>query len=243
MEPLVDQEPPSGWGTDSLTEFMTYAYQNRYATFANKKDWFGRLIGIDACFEKVLRDWTNPTNEISASLFYLCHNSFRAACEHAAAGQVTATFPQLRVCLECAGYALHIHKNDGLDEIWLRRQDDDAAMQAVKSEFRQGNIRATIKSANQHAAKRYDNLYQRTIDFGAHPNEMAMTSNLRIVDQGDRKKLEHLYLQGDSLPLTHALKTTAQVGVCSLEILQEAVAERFELLGVRAEILKLRKGL
>lgn len=239
----MEKDSPPGWGQDALTEFMSVTYQNRFATFANKKDWFDRLIGIDGCFMTISDGWINPSNIISASLLFRCHASFRAACEHATAGQVTEAFPQLRACLECAGYALHIYKNAGTDKIWLKRQDSDAAMGAVISEFKQGNIRATIQAANRHAAKRYHDLYQTTIDLGAHPNERSVTGNLRIIDQGDSKKLQQVYLHSDGLPLMHALKTTAQVGVCSLEILQEAFAARFELLGVHAEILRLRKGL
>lgn len=239
----MEQDSPPGWGHDRLTEFMELAYENRFATFAKKKNWFGLLIQIDACFVKIANDWVNPTNVLSTSLFYRCHASFRATCEHSVAGQVAETFPQLRSCLEYAGYALHIHQNTGLQETWLRRHENDDTMKAAKREFAISEIRSTIQTANVHAAKRFDELYQRAIDFGAHPNERAVTSNLEIIDSGDRKEFKHAYLHDDGLPLRHVLKSTAQAGVCALEILQEAFAARFELLGVRAELLELRRGI
>ena len=67
---------------------MSITYQNRFATFVNKKDWFDRLIGIDACFMTISDGWINPANIVSASLLFRCHASFRAACEHATADQV-----------------------------------------------------------------------------------------------------------------------------------------------------------
>ena len=235
--------PPPGRPADSLTEFFEAAYHNRFATFANKKDWVDRLVRLDQCFMRIATDWLNPPDMITPFLFLRCHSAYRAACEHAFAGQVVDTFPQVRACLEYAGYALHIHKNTGLGETWLRRHDDAATMTAVKSAFTVSNIRATIGKSNQHAAKVFNELYQRAIDFGGHPNERSVTGSLAIIEQGDRKEFLQIYLHSDDLALDHALKTTAQTGLCALEIFQEVFAARFELLGVRAELLELRKGL
>ncbi|MSP67134.1 MAG: hypothetical protein EXQ96_03350 [Alphaproteobacteria bacterium] len=235
--------PPPGWGTDTLTGFIEAAYRNRFATFANKRDWFQRLTRLDACFLRIAKDCLNPSDYIAALLFMRCHSAYRAACEHALAGQCADLFPQVRVCLEYAGYALHIHRNAGLGEKWLRRHDDKATKRAVKNEFTVSNIRTTIGKINEHAAKVFDELYQRTIDLGAHPNEQAVTGSLAITKQENRTEFQQIHLHSDSLSLDHGLRTTAQTGVCSLEIFQGVFAERFELLGIRAEFLKLRKGL
>jgi hypothetical protein len=235
--------PPPGWGADELSAFLETAYQNRYATFVNKKDWFRRLARIDGAFLRITKDWLNPTNLISPLLFFRCHAAYRAACEHALAGQIAESFLQNRACLEYAGYSLHIHKNAGFDELWLRRHDDDASLKAMKAEFLIAKISASIANVNRHTAKVFDDLYQRAIDYGAHPNERSMTGSLAIVEREGGRELQQIYLHGEGLLLDHALKTVAQTGVCGLEILQEAFAARFELLGVRAELLELRKGL
>lgn len=235
--------PPDGWLDDSLTEFLETAHRNRFATFANKQALSQRLIALDACFVHVAKDWLNPSNLLISFLFLRCHSAYRAACTHAMAGQVTDTYPQIRACLEYAGYALYMHKNSGLAETWLKRHDDDATMKAVKREFTIANIRTTVERVDQHAAKVFAELYERAIDFGAHPNERAITGSLEVIDQDKRKSYESIYLHGDSSALDYALKTTAQTGVCALEILQAIYPERFEILGVRADLLELRKGL
>ena len=99
--------------------------------------------------------------------------------------------------------------------MWLTRHEDEATKKAVRNEFLVSNVRATIEKANRHAAKVFDELYERAIDFGGHPNERAITGSLKITDLGDRKSFESLYLHDDDLSLEHALKTTAQTGVCS----------------------------
>jgi hypothetical protein len=235
--------PPPGWADDSLTEFLENAHRNRFATFANKKDWYIRLANLDCCFVQIANDWLNPRHLLTPLFFLRCHSAFRAACEHAMAGQVTDAFPQIRVCLEYAGYALYIHKNPKLAEMWLKRHDSDAATKAVKNKFKVANVRATIEKANKHTAKVFAELYERAIDFGGHPNERSITGSLKITDLGDRKSFDSLYLHGNGLEMDHALRTTAQTGVCALVILQEAFPERFELLGVRAALMELRKGL
>lgn len=235
--------PPNGWADDSLTEFIEAAHRNRFATFDNKKGWSQRLVALDGCFMRVAKDWLNPRNLLIPFFFLRCHSAYRAACEHAMAGQVTDAYPQIRACLEYAGYALHINKNAELAETWLRRHDSDTTMRTVKREFTVANVRVTIEGADRHAAKVFAELYERAIDFGGHPNERAITGSMEMIDSGDRKLYKSIYLHGDSLALDHALKTTAQTGVCSLEILQAVYPERFELLGVRADLLELRKGL
>lgn len=234
---------PPGWAEDTLSEFLELAHRNRFATFANKNAIFERLQRIDASFMRVAKDWLNPSDITTPHLFLRSHAAFRAACEHAMAGQVAEVFPLLRSCLEFAGYALHIHLNPGFDELWLRRHDDEAAMKAVKNEFTIFNVRNSIEGANRHAANVFNELYQRTIDFGGHPNERAITGNMRMLKQPGRTEFQQVYLHDDSLMLDHGLRTTAQTGVCALEILQDVFKARFEILGVRAELLELRKGL
>lgn len=237
------QRTPPGWCSDSLSDFMEAAHQNRFATFVNKNGAYTRLSRLDACFLRIATDWTNPKSFITPHLFLRSHAAYRAACEHALGGQLAELFPEVRACLEYASYALHLHSNPGLEEVWLRRHDDAAAMKEVKDEFKISNVRATLKKANVHAANVFDQLYQRAIDFGGHPNERAITGNLAVEERVSGTEFQQIYLHGDGLALDHGIKTTAQTGVCALEILREVFTARFELLGVRAELLRLRKGL
>ena len=240
---MNDKGLPPGWGDDDLTSYFELAYRNRFATFANKRPVFDRLIAIDSCYMEIAKNWLNPKKLMEAILFLRCHTAYREACEHAVAGQTAGVFPLVRVCLEYAGYALHMSENEGLDELWLRRHDDVDSKKAMKNEFTPANVRATIKTKNQHIEDVFKNLYDRTIDFGAHPNERSITANLTIIDQEKSKKFESVYAHGDGPQFDHALKTCAQTGIASLEIFQDIFPGRFELLGIRHKILSLRQGL
>jgi hypothetical protein len=119
----------------------------------------------------------------------------------------------------------------------------EASLTAAKNAFSHRKVQATVTAANRDAGERFEMLYQRTIDFGGHPNERSVTANMSMVEEPDRLMMQAVYLHADGDALDLALKTVAQCGICSLEILQGAFNALFELLGVNAAMLDLRKGL
>lgn len=158
-------------------------------------------------------------------------------------GQVPDTFPVLRACLEYALYALHINANPALGEVWVRRHDDAASLRRVRQEFTHTAVIATLeaKDANLHPV--IQQLYERSIDFGAHPNERAITGSMTIQREPGRVELQQIYLHGDSLSLDLGLKTTAQIGLGCLCIFQHIFLERFRILGIQDMIDQLRREL
>ena len=83
----------------------------------------------------------------------------------------------------------------------------------------------------------------QTIDYGAHPNELALTSLLKRSDEGDVVKFNLNYLSGDSSAFRLSIKTTAEVGLCSLYIFKNVYNDRFKILGVTDKLEKLKSGL
>jgi len=86
-------------------------------------------------------------------------------------------------------------------------------------------------------------MYQRTIDWGGHPNERSVTGNMKMIEEPDRRVMLAIMLHGDGVELDMALKTAAQCGMVSLELLQVLYTAKFELLGINAAMLDLRRGL
>lgn len=234
---------PPEWGDDGLSEFLELAHRNRFATFVNKPDWYRRLADVDACFATISRDWINPQSEVAAFLLLRCHSAYRAACGAALAGQTVEAFVLLRAGLEAAGYALHIQRNAPLAVTWLKRHDSDDDMKAAKKSFEIRAIKKTLAAADRKTSEVFEMLYQRTIDHGAHPNVHGILGSATIERKPGCATLQHILLHGDGMALDHALKTTAQIGVCCLDILECGFRARFELLGVRHALMELRKGL
>ena len=158
-------------------------------------------------------------------------------------GQAVDTFPVLRSCLEYALYALHINANPTFAEVWLRRHDNVEALREVKQHFKHGRVMETLLKRDAALHAQLSALYERTIDFGGHPNERAVSSSATMTREGDTAVIRNQFLHGDSLAFEHALKTTAQIGLGSLMVFRLIFRERFDLLGLRDTIDALRRVL
>jgi hypothetical protein len=116
-------------------------------------------------------------------------------------------------------------------------------MKASRKAFRHEDIVTAVTAANAHAGKRFEDMYQKVIDLGGHPNERSVTANMKMIEEPDRRIMLGIMLHGDGLFLDHALKTVAQCGMISLEMLEIVYEAKFMLLGIKAAMLELRKGL
>ena len=234
---------PPGWGTDELTAFIDAARNNQHGTFFRKRPAMQKLVAIDAQFAKVTKNWMNPASEILALLFVRCHGAFRTAAGLAMAGQGPETYVQCRAMLEYGGYGVHIHRDPPLGMVWLDRHQSPKQMTAQKTAFSHAKVAASVTAANRDAGKRFEDLYQQTIDFGGHPNERSITGNLKMVEEPDRRVMLAVLLHQDGPELDMALKTVARCGMVALEMWQVIDNAKFELLGINADMLDLRKGL
>lgn len=236
---------PPGWGDDTLSHFLGAAQQNVHGSFHNKKGAYNRLSGVDVCFMKIAENLINPLDQIAPLFLLRSHSAYRATCALAMSAQVVEAFALGRLCIEYAGYGLYIHDNLALRKVWFDKGKSQADKAAFRKAFTQGNVRACIEKYDKRLAEVYDELYQRTIDTGAHPNDLAVSGSMKIDDDpaADRVHIQQLYLHGDGLTMDHAQKTTAQIGVCSLHLFQWIFKERFSLLGVTERLQELKKGL
>ena len=235
---------PLGWGDDKLSEFLEAVRSQQFATFANDVGGFYSVIReVDLCFVKITENLTNPKNLLAAVLLVRSHAAYRAACGTAMGTQLPETFVLLRSCLEYAAYGLHLNANSSFGETWLKRHDDAAALRAMKKAFLGVEVEHTILATDKELARIYKDLYERTIDFGGHPNLRGVISNMLLNEAPDKRQLQPIYLHANESTVLHALKTTAQVGVCSLHLFQHILPERFMLLGIREKLIELRNRL
>ena len=119
----------------------------------------------------------------------------------------------------------------------MGRNDSENNKEAVRKEFSANKVKRHLQSANAKVRTAYEALYERLIDFGAHPNEkgFSMSSAIRRQPNGDIQ-LDTVYLHGDGMPLNLALRTAAQVGICVLRIGQILYPQRCNDLGLDTEL-------
>jgi hypothetical protein len=97
----------------------------------------------------------------------------------------------------------------------------------MKKAFLGVEVEQTIFGTDKELGRVYKDLYERTIDFGGHPNLRGVLSNMLLSKTADKQQLQPIYLHASETTVLHALKTTAQVGVCSLHLFQHVFPERF----------------
>ncbi|MGE7368319.1 hypothetical protein ACQKKX_04510 [Neorhizobium sp. NPDC001467] len=238
---MTNSKPPSGWGTDPLTQYLEDARGNQFATFDNKRRAMADLIAIDRLFLKLLHSAVNPDPKIPMFFLLRAHAAYRAATSAVMAGQLFEVQALLRLCLEHAGYGHFIGGDIKKWERWMSRTDSKKTRKAVRDEFTAGAVKASIKAASAHIAQGYETLYEQALDYGAHPNEtgFSMSSALRRAD--DRIHFDTVYLHSDGLALDFSLRTTAQVGLCVLRIGQLIYPTRYELQGIRHDLDVIRQ--
>ncbi|MSU90119.1 hypothetical protein GE300_10905 [Rhodobacteraceae bacterium 2CG4] len=236
------QPPPNDWGRDRLTDFFDAYRSSQYATFASKRSEANDLIAIDGMFCKLLDGAINPRPLLPADFLFRAHAAFRAAAGAVMAGQVYETQALLRLCLEQGAYAHYIGDNQTRWEIWINRHEGGGSMKAARSAFTHKKVSGHIANANAKLGSSHTALCDRTIDYGAHPNERGASMNSMTRDNDDGgKHFEFIYLHGDGLMLEFGLKTAAQVGLWVLQIAAEIYPARMQELKLQHKIRDMAK--
>ena len=213
---------------------------NQFATFANKGVAVQDLIKIDSMFSR-FDGAINPRPYFPVSFMMRAHSAFRSGVGAVMGGQLLESQALFRLCLEHAAYGFYIGGDKDRMERWLGRGESESNRRAVRKEFHNDKIREHIGSAAPVMRAQFERLYDQLIDFGAHPNQQGYLLNTTLTknDAGDRT-FETVYLQADGIGLDMGLKVAGQVGLWALHLMQLLYPERFELLGIRADLEELR---
>lgn len=234
---MNSQPTPPGWGNDPLTRYLDDARGSQFATFANKRSEVIDLIAIDGMFRKLLEGAVNPRPFVPMGFLLRAHSAYLSAVGAVMAGQAYEAQALFRICLEQGAYAHYIGHDKSRYELWMNRHDSPAAIKAVRDEFTHGKVSRHITDADAKLGGIYKTLYDRTIDYGAHPNEMGTSLSSKTLDMEDGgKQFLTIYLHGEGLLLDYSLKATAQVGHCVLRIARLIYPTRMQAVGISHQL-------
>ncbi len=236
-------DPPRGWGTDDVTSFVDNTRLNCFATYANLRQEYAKVAEVDVVFRRLIENLINTQDWFAAFFLLRSHSAFLAGAHLAMSGHAAETYASLRLCLENGLYGLYLARNPASRETWLRRHDDDQARRRVKDEFTIRNLFDTLRGIDKREADVTGELYERCIDYGAHPNERGLTQSLKTEKKPDTVDLRVIYLSDDPLIFRVCLKTTAQVGASVLGVFRLVFRERFDLTGLNGQLDRARQGL
>jgi hypothetical protein len=87
-------------------------------------------------------------------------------------------------------------------------------------------------------------MYDRSIDFGGHPNPHAMIGSMNINKDDDAQltSISTCALAVHPKVIEFAMHKVAQVGLTSLSIFEHMFTPQFEVAGIRAEMAALKEA-
>lgn len=233
---------PPEWGKDRITKFLEDARGNTFATFVKDKPFFKCLVDIENLFHSAIDCMENSEHWFPLFFFLKAHAAFLAAIRLGLATQIPETFMVLRGMLENSLYGFYIYKNPTLAPVWLSRHEDKESMEEVKDKFKAGFMLQALEITDPALEKIARELYDRTIDYGAHPNERSLSLALKRTDVKNGIRFDLRYLTDSALAIEFCLKCTAQIGVLSLKILQLIIPERFKIAELDVKLERISKG-
>jgi hypothetical protein len=233
---------PPGWGDDPLSKFIQGTTDNTYATFHNLKEWYNRLSDINASFGDATQNMDRAQDWFASFFLFRAHSAYLAGIRLALSGQVPEAYMVLRGALECALYGLYVARKPSVSEIWLRRDEDEASRRKVRKEFKVANVFQVLELEDQKLHKIAGNLYERTIDYGGHPNQQAFLSVMKQQSDDSKITFQSAYMIGNEDALHLCLKSCAQIGICALSIFRLVFRERFDILGISQNLESMKKA-
>jgi hypothetical protein len=232
----------------SLDRFLEVVHNNQSANRARFPDQYQIIQRIDDCFVRAGKHLSYQKPLLVGPLFLRSQYAYKTAAGMTLAGQVAESFVMMRSCLEYAGYAIAIFADPRLDgtpsreDVFINRNVDDTSLKVQKAEFQVGKIRGMIATFDEKLAANFKLLYDRSIDYGGHPNPYGLLTGINMETKDEQlTSITTLALTSDPLITTFAMKSAAQAGLTSLWIFQHMFKAKFELLGIRIEMDALRR--
>jgi hypothetical protein len=103
--------------------------------------------------------------------------------------------------------------------------------------------RQGVSSYDEKLAANFNLLYDRSIDYGGHPNPYGVLTGMNMETKDEQlASITTLALTADPIITMFAMKNVAQVGLTSLYLFHHMFEAKFELLGIRAEMNTLRRA-
>lgn len=205
--------------TDLLAEFFEIVRNSRAASSKDLQTEYVDVQAIDVVFLNFLSDWTDPECFGAAPLVIRAHSTFRAAAQLVLSGQIPEAFMLIRGSLECALYANHIDVTPRAFEAWIQRSESPDAKKRCMTEFSTRKVFTRLRERHGTLGETVKRLYERTIDFGAHPNQAAVTSSLEVREHDDGVSYEHAYVTRDIGLLRLGARSLCQAEIVVLDIL------------------------
>lgn len=195
------------WGKNTLTENIEAAFFNISVSFLQLRPYCECLVKAAEIFDDAVGSLscTDLKGFVSISLFARAYGCFFGSVRLSCSGQTTETWVLLRACLENSLYAFYIDDNPKFAKVWVDRHESEAHKKNCRKVFGIGDILKALEAKSQSIAKEAKDCYDASIDWGAHPNERSLFSNLE--EKQDNSGYSLNILNTDETLTLHSLCT------------------------------------
>jgi len=235
------------WDADPLSEILKNAEYNTKANALMHPNVFALLREVHAAFgtlEAVAERHGGVPLIIPRFLGGRVHAAFVGATRLVLAGEQVEACAVVRQMIEQAWYALHIAQDSAArTTIWLSRNDSDASLKAMKSEFTVSNVSKTHANLDATTEKELHRIYEMTIDYGGHPNPRALFGALRQTETETDTTFNVGILWPDPLPMMHVVRLAVSAAVGAFKIYQLIFPSELTTAGFGGQVDSLVGGL
>ncbi len=232
---------PADWNSDSLAKFLETSHRNVIVAFLKLRPKYDSLAALDRLFCDVTENLSQNPEFLSGFLLFRSHSAFRGASLACLSGTLAECYMLLRGSLESALYGLYVAGDTSRQEIWAQRHEDAASFHRMRGEFTISTVMNHLDSVDSATRGIAKQLYDRTIDFGGHPNQRAVSTQMKIKTSASRLEFAHEYFVCGDVAHEYAMKSAAQVGICCLDMFYHVFRDIYRKVGVDKRLDDIRK--
>lgn len=230
------------FGSDELTRRISEAWHNIRATWREHRDIAEMLSSINSLFMKYVDVFCKLSKESNiesspGAFLARAYGCYLAAVRLSSSGQIAEAFVMYRACIENALYGYYIAENPKLGSIWAQRHQSNQAGKLMRREFRLVDILNFIIKQEPRVGAHIKDMYEKAIDFGAHPNVYSIGCNLQYIED-ERKTVMNIF-NSDAYFLKCCLLANARYGMGCLSVFRLIYPEQLSKRGVPEELGRL----
>ena len=171
LGPWMDSTPPAGWGKDQISRAINAAHANAQAFFAFLPAEYGRLTAINDELRKLSMISTPMLRHPrEAQLALRTSVQYQSAAHDLMEFRIYESSSSVRATIECAGYTLLLMSEPGVSAAWHKRHQGRTERKAAQQAMKVAAVRAAVRLHCGRVADNFDEVYESSIDLGAHPN-------------------------------------------------------------------------
>lgn len=213
LKVYMEKENDTNSGDDCCSDFMSRSFRDSQNFHKQSRDKFNEFIKSNNRFNKINENIIKLDcfTGITRLYFVFYSNYILTAFALVSSGQLTQTYSILRLCLETVMYGIGFEKGSQDDRNSLLQRSENK--KKCSNYYRISNLKRFLRESERD---RLIKMYDKTIEFGAHPNIRQIANNLGDFADGFIKCGNKM----EGREFSECINDTIEVGNLCLDIIE-----------------------